>query len=229
MSYIKLDKKITDWGWFTDGNVLKVWIYLLVNAQYKPTTFKGIELDRGQIVVGRKKLAEKLGMTEQSIRTCLNRLKSTNEITIKSTNKYSVITIVKYAFYQDGDDDDNQQINQVLNQQVTNKQPTTNHSKRSKEVKKEKNSVYIGRSERFIKAFKDFEEMRSKKKKPMTDRAKELIIKDLENLTKDEDRQIAILEKSTKEGWSGVYALKDDPVTERRKSYEEEANEWKNF
>ena len=171
MSYIKLDKKITDWGWFTDGNVLKVWIYLLVNAQYKPTTFKGIELDRGQIVVGRKKLAEKLGMTEQSIRTCLNRLKSTNEITIKSTNKYSVITIVKYAFYQDGDDDDNQQINQVLNQQVTNKQPTTNHSKRSKEVKKEKNSVYIGRSERFIKAFKDFEEMRSKKKKPMTDRA----------------------------------------------------------
>ena len=139
MSFIKLDKKIVDWGWFTDGNMLKVWLYLLVNAQYKPTEFKGIKLERGQILIGRKKLAEKLGMTEQSVRTCINRLKSTNEITIKSTNKYSLITIVKYAFYQDGGDIINQQINQQTNQQLTNNQPTTNHSKRNKEYKNIRN------------------------------------------------------------------------------------------
>ena len=138
MSFIKLDRRITEWEWFTDANTLKLWIYLLVNAQYQDGSYKGIEIKRGQLVTGRKKLAEQLEMSEQQIRTCLDHLQATNEITIKPTNKYSLITIVKYGFYQGDDDGCNQQNNQQSNQRITNKQPTNNHNKRNKEGKEGK-------------------------------------------------------------------------------------------
>ena len=135
MSYIKLDRKICEWEWFTDSNTLKLWIYLLVNAQYKDTKYRGMQIRRGQIITGRKKLAERLGMTEQQIRTSLNHLEKTKEITIKSTNRFSVITIVKYGIYQGDDGEPNQQ----ANQQITNKQPTDNHNTRHIRKKEGKN------------------------------------------------------------------------------------------
>ena len=146
MSYIKLDRKILDWGWFQDGNMLKVWIYLLVNAKYADCMDGGEFLKRGQLKIGRKKLAKETGLSEQSVRTCINRLISTNEITIKTTNKYSVITINKYSEYQDGIENINQQINQLSNQQSTNNQPTTNHyikNIRNKEIKNIYNTLPV--------------------------------------------------------------------------------------
>jgi biotin operon repressor len=138
MSYIKLDRKITEWEWFTDGNTLKLWIYLLATAQYKDTKFKGIEIKRGQVITGRKKLAEQLGMTERQIRSCLQHLEKTQEVTIKATNRYTLITIVKYDFYQGGGDDSDQQ----SDQQATNKRPTNDHNTRNKERKKERRYIY---------------------------------------------------------------------------------------
>lgn len=118
MSFIKLDRKICDWEWFTDANTLKVWIYLLVNAKYKDTEYRGTIIKRGQLLIGRKRLADDLEMTEQQVRTCLSRLERTKEISIKSTNKNSLISIVKYGFYQ-GEDE-------ISNQLATSKQPANN-------------------------------------------------------------------------------------------------------
>lgn len=138
MSFIKLDRKITEWEWFTDGNTLKLWIYLLVHAQYHDGNYKGIKVKRGQLVTGRKKLANELDMTESQIRNSLSKLLTTNEITIKATNRYSVITIVKYGFYQGDDDGNNQQNSQQNSQQIANKQPTNSHNTRNKESKEGK-------------------------------------------------------------------------------------------
>ena len=221
MSYIKLNRGITEWEWFTDDNMLKLWIYLLVNAQYQDGRFKGIDVKRGQVIVGRKKLAERLGMTEQRVRNCLNRLKSTNEITIKTTNKYSLITIVKYDIYQGESEENNQQNNQLANQQQTNKEPTKNQQRTTvKEIKKYKKlrnkevisnkDIEFDTSPEFNKALQDFEEMRKRIKKPLTDRAKELILEKLEQLAPgDEQKQIKILDQSVMNSWQGVFELKE--------------------
>ena len=82
--WFKTYRAITEWEWFTDGNTLKLWIYLLAKANYKDSHYMGIEIKRGQLITGRKKLAEALRMSEQQVRTCLERLQETNEITIKS-------------------------------------------------------------------------------------------------------------------------------------------------
>jgi len=110
----------------------------MLNANYKNTRFMGHEITRGQIVCGRKQLCSDTGISEQSIRSCLERLKSTSEITSKSTNKFTIITLCNYENYQS----DILEINQQNHQQLTSDQPATNQqlttSKEGKKEKKEK-------------------------------------------------------------------------------------------
>lgn len=61
------------------------------------------------------------------------------------------------------------------------------------------------------KALEDFKAMRKAKRKPMTVRAEELMIKELTKLSEgDPEQAVEILNQSTKNGWTGVYALKSD-------------------
>jgi len=73
----------------------------------------------------------------------------------------------------------------------------------------------------FLKAWKDFKEMRKKKNKPMTERAEELIINELNKLTNNEGEQIAILNQSIMNSWQGVFPLKNK-VTPIKCNTEEE-------
>ena len=60
-------------------------------------------------------------------------------------------------------------------------------------------------------AFNHFKEMRKKIKKPMTQRAEELILNELNKIAPDDiDKQIKILNESTMKDWQGVFPLKDD-------------------
>ncbi len=120
--YIKLDRKLLNWGWFKNGDMLKLWVYLLLTAQHQDTLVNGILLKRGQVLFGRKQASKDTGISEQSVRTCITRLKSTNEITTISTNKYTIITILKYDEYQNN----NKKPTTKTTNKLTNNQPTTN-------------------------------------------------------------------------------------------------------
>ena len=63
-------------------------------------------------------------------------------------------------------------------------------------------------SEKLENAIKDFIDMRKTIKKPMTTKALELLIKNLEKLTNSEDEKIEILNQSIVHGWQTVYPLK---------------------
>ena len=118
--------------------MVHLFLHLLLNANHEDGSWEGIIIKRGQLVIGRKKISSDTGISEQSVRTCIDRLKSTNEITIKSTNKYSIITIINYESYQKTSGEINQIINQDFNQQSTNNQPTTNHKQEEEEDKEGK-------------------------------------------------------------------------------------------
>ena len=148
--WIKLHRKFVNWEWFSTTNMVHIFIYLLLSANHKDGKWKGVVVKRGQMITGRKKIAEDTGISEQSVRTCLDKLKSTNEIAIKVTNKYSIITILKYDDYQTRIDDNNQQSNHLDNQQLTNNQPTTNHKQEEEEGKEEKEVNPIGGKNIFL-------------------------------------------------------------------------------
>jgi hypothetical protein len=115
--------------------MVSLFIALLLEANYKSKKWQGIVVERGQVIFGRKAWSQKLGISERSMRTCLEHLKTTNEVTIKTTNKYSIITVVKYEEYQPYEPEPTSETtsNSSLDRPATDQQPTT-----PKESKKER-------------------------------------------------------------------------------------------
>jgi len=122
-----------EWEWYDDINTKVLFIHLLLKANWKDREYRGRNIKRGTFVTWRIILAQETWLTEQQIRTSLNKLKSTSEITITSTTRDSLITILKYDKYQWDNQEDNQR--------VTNKQPTDNQrvTTTNKVIKKESN------------------------------------------------------------------------------------------
>ena len=85
--FVVLHRKITEWEWYSDTNTLRVFLHLLLTANHKPSKFRGFEVGRGQIIIGRKALAENLNLTEREVRTAIDHLKTTGELTIKDVTK----------------------------------------------------------------------------------------------------------------------------------------------
>lgn len=98
--YIKLWRSLLKWEWYSDVNVSRLFIHLLLTANYEDTTWRGETIHRGQRLTSVAKLAEETGLTTKEVRTALGKLTRTNELTIRTTNKYSVITVEKYDFFQ---------------------------------------------------------------------------------------------------------------------------------
>ena len=120
--YIKIWRKLEDSGLLQMHGTLALFMVMLFRAAYKPCRVGTVELERGQLSAGRFQLCEWTGLSEQSVRTCLTHLINMKIITSKSTNKFTVYTIVNYGQYQDNEVATNHQ----TNQQSTNNQPTTN-------------------------------------------------------------------------------------------------------
>ena len=104
--------------WDYDGNTLKLFLYLIGQANITDKIWRGMTIKRGQYVGSRSKLSLGTGLSEQNIRTCLKNLKEIDCITIESTNKISIITILNYDTYQPQIKNINQLPNQQINQEV---------------------------------------------------------------------------------------------------------------
>ena len=151
--YIKIHRKLLSCGWYSCPCVKDVFLHLLLTANFTPSEFRGVMIERGQAVFGLDSLSKALGYSIQQIRTAINKLKKTGEITVQSpTRHFSVATIHHYSLYQDIEEQsaDNKQITnnqQTDNKQITNNQQTDNtiirreEGKEGKEGKKEYTSV----------------------------------------------------------------------------------------
>lgn len=129
--WVKLHRPLLEWQWASSPNHMSLFVTLLLRANYKPSSWRGIEVSPGQVITGREQLATWTGLTVRQVRTCLKDLVTTGEVTIKPTTKYSIITITNWIKYQQDD--------QQLDQQTTNKRPADDQqTTTSKKVKKEK-------------------------------------------------------------------------------------------
>lgn len=116
--FIKLYRKILKWGWYKQSETLHIFVHLLLTAQYEDCCFMGVEIKRGQALTSIRQLSSETGISIQSVRTSINRLKSTHELTQQTSSKYSLFTILNYEDYQS--------TNTQTNNQLTHDQHTTN-------------------------------------------------------------------------------------------------------
>ena len=91
--YIKLYRDLLSWQWYGNTNVFRLYIHLLLKASFKDFEFEGKSYKAGELITSRKKLAEELSLSEWQILTALDKLKSTGEIAVTTTNKFTVITL----------------------------------------------------------------------------------------------------------------------------------------
>ena len=113
----KFFDKVTEWEWYKTPHMFHLFSHLILKANYKDSEYKGQTIKRGQLVTTLPMLSAETGISIQSIRTCLKNLELTDNLTVKVTNKYRIITVCNYASYQDCESDV-QQANQQTTQQT---------------------------------------------------------------------------------------------------------------
>lgn len=98
--YIKIHRKIVDWEWYHDPVVSRVFLHLLVTANYEPGRFEGHKIDVGQCVISLQKVAEILNVSKDSVNRALKKLEKSGELQRLPTAKFTIITLKNYTHYQ---------------------------------------------------------------------------------------------------------------------------------
>lgn len=219
--YIKLFRKMTNWEWYTDVNTKVVFLHCLLKANWKPGDWKGIHYERGQFITSLNSLALETGLTVKMVRTALAHLVETGEIEdfgqTKGRAQCRIITVLNYDEYQEtgkqkaSEGQDKGKRGASEGQQYKN-------IKNNKELKNNiKEPVrYFPDNDDLEETFNEFRKMRKTIKKPMTDRAIELMIKKLERMSTDPKVQQKILEQSITHCWQDVYELKDQDAAPKK-------------
>lgn len=134
--WVKLHRKILSDPIFTSEKGLKIWVWCLLKSNHKDTTVfldrQKVNLTSGQFVFGRESASEKLKMSPSTVWSWIKRLETDNYIDIKSTNKFSVITIKNWTKYQsflttdkqlidtDNNDKNDKKIDVISKKEITN-------------------------------------------------------------------------------------------------------------
>ena len=123
-----------EWEWWSDQKTTRLWITILLLANFEDKKWHGIDVKRGQLITSVDSLSKKSGLSVRSVRTALEHLISTNEITCEPTNRYTLITVEKYDKYQlttkgnDIQNDTEADSQATSDRQTTDKQPTTTNT-----------------------------------------------------------------------------------------------------
>ncbi|WP_390410093.1 conserved phage C-terminal domain-containing protein [Lacticaseibacillus jixiensis] len=142
--WIKLYRKTRQSFVWTDSDQLKLWILLLMKASHNGNRFlfngQEVVVSSGQLVTGAHALAFEFNdgvprdnqVTWRKLWRWVKRFENAQMLTIKSTNKYSVISVLHWSEYQFND-------NQMTTQVQPNDNPVTT-IKNAKNAKKEPSS-----------------------------------------------------------------------------------------
>lgn len=103
-------------------------------ANHKEKKWQGVSLTKGHRITSLNHLSKETGLSVQSVRTSLNRLISTKEVTRESDSKYTLIKINNWSKYQVP--------NTVSNNQLTSIQQASNNKQEGKKGKNVRNGGY---------------------------------------------------------------------------------------
>lgn len=131
--YIKLFRSMLDWEWMSDSKTVSVFLYCLLSANHVQKKWHGVTIEPGQFITSLQSIQSATHLTQRSIRTALNNLKTTGEVTIKTTNRFSLITVANWAFYQSGEGE----ASSKTTRETTIKRQSNDNNQECKERKKD--------------------------------------------------------------------------------------------
>lgn len=99
--FIVLYRQLLEWKYFYSPYALKLWVYLLLRANWKTGYFLGVEIPRGSLATSIRRLASDTDMDANTVRKWLKRFEKEDMISIKTTHRFTHIFISNYADFQD--------------------------------------------------------------------------------------------------------------------------------
>lgn len=126
--YVKISRKLTQWSWYKDLNTCKLFLHMILKANWKDGEYQGVETPRGTFASSYTELAQETGLSVKNVRTALKHLENTGEVAVNRQAKFSIFTVKNYDVYQTGG-----------RQVAENRQATGNNNRRREEVKNKRN------------------------------------------------------------------------------------------
>lgn len=102
--FIKIYRSINEWDWWDDINTFRLFMTILIMANWKDKKWRGKKIKRGQLWTSLETLSQESGLTIKQVRNSLDKLNRTNEVTSKGASNGTLITVVNYDFYQETDE-----------------------------------------------------------------------------------------------------------------------------
>ena len=232
--YIKIHRRLLNWGWYSDSVVKDVFLHLILTANFKEQEWMGRTIGPGQVVTSYAHLAADLGFSVKQVRTALDKLKKTGEVASESTNRFTIITIENWEKYQGCDEDEGKpegsqkaSEGQAEGKQGANKGQQRKNGKKDKKEKKDKKYISAEAEEMFFpddkildQTFRAFIRHRETIGDGMTENAAKLMIGKLMKIAKNNADRVLILEESIMNGWKGIFPLKEGQKAKAEESAE---------
>jgi len=239
--YIKLNRKMLNWEWFPDSNTVHVFLYCLLNANWKQGEFHGVNIDRGQFATSLARMSNDTGLSIQNVRTALKHLESTGELTSKSQGKFRIISISNYCRYQDANKESNSELTSELTtiEEYKNKRnnnipplypPLEGETPKEKPKKKSKeatNLEYLRQhlpnysfSDRMVNILEEWMRYKGQRKDVYTEIGTKSFLTKISNCVRDygEEKVVKVITDSMSSGYAGVvydWLEKDNKLKER--------------
>ena len=218
--WIKLHRKIMDSQVWANPHLYRLWSYCLMMANHRKTfvmvegVVKPVEIQPGQFITGRfslhKALYPKKDRNWKSPKTAwryLETLQDMRNLTIKTTNRFSIVTICNWGVYQTAVLENDQ----ANDQQLTNSCPTVDQQlTTNKKVKKETLCIPPELQKVWWNWLAYWEEL----KRPLTIKTQQGQLKRLQQY--DPAVRIEMIETAIECGWRKLWPLNRKPRDESR-------------
>lgn len=99
-SWIKLPRMFMNWQWYQNTNMVHLYLYLLLNANIENKLYFGISIQRGECLVSLSTLSRDTGISRDSLKRYLKKLKDTKEISYKKLSKGRIIVLLNFDKFQ---------------------------------------------------------------------------------------------------------------------------------
>ena len=205
--YIKLYRQVMKWEWYDDANTFRLFIHLLLKANYEDAQWRGLKIKRGQLFTSIGHLSHELKISNKAIRIALDKLIKTKEVASEGASNGTMITICKYDSYQSSFNAEGQTEGQTKGERGA----TNNKNNNNKEIKNKEIDLsflqkdFIPIVEKWL-LYKKEKKQEYKGQTSINTFCKKLI----EYSNGDAIIAEAIIEQSIANNWAGIFELKNN-------------------
>ena len=202
--WVCIGRKMTEWEWYSDSNVVRLFLHLLLMANFKENHWQGRTINRGQWVSSRATVSLQTGLTIKQIRIAEAKLINSGSLVVEGANKFTVYSIVKYEEYQKSKPDRANKGQAEGNQTANKGQQLNKENKENKETNIPPTPLPDWIPKR------DWDDWIAQRKDKPSKRALELSIERLAKLKAQGHPPDHVLQQSIQRGWAGLFAIKPD-------------------